>query len=638
LEGKSFTAEGPAYVELSDVLPDDKFGQENGSIGARVALSSVTTDSICVGGRWACDLFTVFGFGIDPRTGGETLVLKTLDSMGVVRTITLPRGVIAGNDAPFASYCADRGFRVSTEKIARRDLQALLGALKGPRITLTEKTGWVRDTTSFVMPSGKVIGDTSRRVIFTADKSETANAVSMSGDYDTCKRIISKTTSGNSRLELALCAGLCSPLMPYTSDPRCVTFSIYGESSLGKTTSGFVFGSVWGDARYARSWKASESALMAHASEHSGLGLSLDEIQHCPTPDVAYTLSEGEEKARLTSDSKQRLRRKWQCLIWSTGEKRLDDIVAENWKTKDSGTQSGREARFFDIPVTASGSIRGIVESLNGFVKSEALVEAVSDLAREHYGHAGPEFVQKIAHFVKEHGKETLKSKVATAANNILEAFNLSDEANPLVKRVAKSFAQVGAAGVIAAEFGVIDNKPDDLVDGVVKCFNDWLAVRGSQFFTQADIKPIVALRDFIQERKHQFLNPDRSDHYNGQGVVGYSKVIGGRPCYLLTNKSWDAAQKLGKCSDLAKSLDERGLLVKPKDGKRKVQIRVNGGSGGSVQDRFYAVSTDILHVDEFGTLQTDRADDEDAFGDGPKSGRLKVTIEHETSPKRSHH
>jgi putative DNA primase/helicase len=570
-----------------------------------------------IGAGWLCDLFTVRGIGHDPRTGRETLVITSIDSTKRTRTLHIPRGLLAGNDAALASFCADNGFNISGEKKARRIVQSLMMAFRGPRLDIREETGWVPNTASFVMPSGKIIGE-NRRVIFASEKVGVTNTVSMRGDYDSWKELVEKTVPGNSRLELALCAGLYSPLIPFVGDPRCVIFNIHGETSQGKTTAGYVFGSVWGgdvkrDLRYAHSWHQTTNALNSLAAAYSGIGLSLDELQHCPNPDIAYLFSEGEEKGRLNADSRQKGRRTWSCIAWSTGEKRLDDIVAENIKTRDAGVQSGREARFFDIPVKGTGSIKGIVEDLNKFKTTEALVTEIADGTRNNYGHAGPAFVQSLADFLLDNGEEELKAKVASATAKVLKAFDLEATANPLVKRVARAFAQVGAAGILAAEFEVISNDPEELIDGVVKCFTDWLAGRGSQHFTHGEIKSVAALRDFIQSKKHLFLRPDTRDvDFKGQEIAGYVKKIDGKECYLLTNKSWESVQRIAKATNLASSLEQHGLLVKAPSGRKQVQVRVKNANGTDTNERFYAVSSDIFSVNDLG----DVAHDEEALAD----------------------
>lgn len=586
-------------------------GLSESAIGLKAITLSPTHEGITDSEKWVCDLFTVHGSGLDPSTGHEVLILNTIDADRKVRQIRLPRGIIVGNDAQFASYCADRGFNVTQNKALRGCLKAVLAALKGKRIQMTERTGWIGKGSSFVLPSGEIIGDSSKRVVFTADKTLAANTVVKSGNFDAWKETIEKTVPNNSRLELALCAGLYSPLMRYSGDPRCVIFNIYGESSLGKTSSGYVFGSVWGGdptrpLRYAHSWNQTYNSLNVLAGSYSSIGLSLDEIQHCPSPDIAYSFSEGEDKGRLDANSKQKARRRWECIAWSTGEKRMEVLVSENYKTKDSGVQSGREARFFDIPVTGTGSIKGVVESLNGFKNPEALIAEVADGTRENFGHAGPALVRAIIDYVNEHGEEALKAKFGKASSDMLAALGLAEDANPIVKRVAKSFAQVGAAGIIAAEFSIIPNDPENLTDGVVKCFQDWLAQRGSQHFTLAEIKPVLALRDFIQSKRHLFLDPDRPDDFKGQEIVGYTKAIRGKQCYLLTHKSWEAAQRQGRAGDLTKTLDQRGLLVKQSESRLKVLVRVKGLNGVASREWFHAVSADILNIDDSGAVLTD--------------------------------
>jgi len=351
---------------------------------------------------------------------------------------------------------------------------------------------------------------------------------------------------------------------------------------------------------------------MALAGAYSGIGLSLDEIQHCPDPDIAYTFSDGEERGRLSSDAKQKTRRSWQCIAWSTGEKKLEELVGENLKTRAFGVQSGREARFYDIPVSGTGSYKGAVESLNGFDTPEGLINAINRGTRQNYGFAGPEFVEKLIGYAEEHGEAALTSKINLTSDRVLAALDLAPDAHPVVRRVARAFAEVGAAGVLASEFGVIPNNADDLIDGIVKCFTDWLTERGSVQFTQAEIKPIIAIRDFISSNKLKFIDLSQPPEQKFGEVVGYTKMIDGEACYLFNNTSWEAVRRIGKRSNLAENLKERGLLVTKSGNSLKVQVRFKDLNGSEQRERFYAVSSRILLVDDFGQYVPPDTTDED--------------------------
>src|SRR5215467_15151234 len=86
-----------------------------------------------------CDFFTALGSGEDEATGESVLVLRSLDARKAVRTITLPRGIIAQGDKTLAAHCQARGFNITSDKRGRIWLQHLLTNLHGPRLRLPTK-------------------------------------------------------------------------------------------------------------------------------------------------------------------------------------------------------------------------------------------------------------------------------------------------------------------------------------------------------------------------------------------------------------------------------------------------------------------------------------------------------------------
>jgi len=76
---------------------------------------------------WLCDLFTIYGSGIDLNTRGEVLVICHLsgDRRTTVQT-SVPREVIAKGGRDLACFLAARGLVVSTEHEERNILQRLV--------------------------------------------------------------------------------------------------------------------------------------------------------------------------------------------------------------------------------------------------------------------------------------------------------------------------------------------------------------------------------------------------------------------------------------------------------------------------------------------------------------------------------
>ena len=569
-------------------------------------FTSGATSSGSVTYSWLCDLFTVTGTGDDPISGERVLILKSLDASGRVHDLEIPLSVIAKGDTALTSFCVSRGFNVSPQKTSRQALQYILSWLRGPSISISERTGWLRDSLAFVLPCGQVLGAARDTVHFNARRALDSHVGTL-GNLETWKSSVASLVPGNSRLELALGAAFVSPMMRFYPQVRPTIINVHGESSRGKSTAGYLFGSVWGgnpetENNFALSWRQTANHLPATFAQYSGIGLALDEMSQCPNPqDIAYVFSEGVEKARLTADIESRHRRKWRCIAWSTGEQRLEELI-EDAARKGTDVQSGREARCIDVPIESPRAIKGVVESLNGFGTPRDLVVAVDTLAKTHYGHAGPLFVSKLIEQIGRVTEDVFKADIAESCEAFIASLKLPEDTDPLVYRVARVFALAAVAGSLAIEFGVVPLDPARLRRGVSECFTNWIATRGSATKTAAQSKGLVALRDFISSNRARFHPLSVTDHPSIGEIIGYETRIKGETYYLLTAGSWKAVVKNAKRGELGKQLVALGLLYTNEKG-HQTKHRI-GGNSNNVEERFYAISSAISRVADDGSYE----------------------------------
>ena len=209
-------------------------------------------------------------------------------------------------------------------------------ALKGPRVSVASRTGWHGDSLGFVLPDGSVLGDGSARVYFADDRASQVY-VKTGGDFQKWQDGIAELVPGNSRLVLSLCAAFASPLLRFATVVNSTIVNIYGESSRGKSTTSFLYGSVWGgdmerpEMRFAHPWKQTANNAVALCAAHSGIGMIFDELKLCPNPgEIAYAVSMGEEKGRQDANLQMREARRWRLIVFSTGEKTLDEAIEEH--------------------------------------------------------------------------------------------------------------------------------------------------------------------------------------------------------------------------------------------------------------------------------------------------------------------
>src|SRR5207244_3824741 len=139
-------------------------------------------------------------------------------------------------------------------------------------------------------------------------------------------------------------------------------------------------------------------------------------------------------------------------IAFSTGEKTLDEAIEEHERRET--TSSGTAVRCIDIPAVVSE--HGVIETLNGLPKSGDMIDALNLLTDNHYGHAGPAFVNGLIDYVRERDEdeaaaiEKFKKRVANTINGFIASLDLPDDVDPTVLRVARVFGLVAGAGTLA--------------------------------------------------------------------------------------------------------------------------------------------------------------------------------------------
>lgn len=194
-----------------------------------------------------------------------------------------------------------------------------------------------------------------------------------------------------------------------------------------------------------------KSVAVAH---NDGL-LVLDEMGQAEPDQIgptAYMLASGQAKARSNADGSLRARSEWRLVFISNGEITLSDHMRAS--RKGERTMAGQELRLLEIAADAGrrnsdGSAMGIWEDLHGLPNSPALALAMKAArAGEHYGHAGPKFVEAVT---------ARRDEVLREARVLISAFvaSVAREGDGQVQRAAQRFGAVAAAGEMATLFGL---------------------------------------------------------------------------------------------------------------------------------------------------------------------------------------
>ncbi len=297
-------------------------------------------------------------------------------------------------------------------------------------------------------------------------------------------------------------------------------FHLLGTTSKGKSTGGRIAASVFGSPGYVRSWKATDNALEAVATQHSDALLILDEIGQVEprlVGDVIYMLANELGKARATRSGAAKTVLMWRLLFLSNGEKSVSALMAEANKPMKGGI----EARLPAIP--AEVGEMGVVEQLHGFAVPAALIEHLERQASLYYGTAGPAFIEWVSSQASELA-EYLREQVETLVRTWVP-----EGAHSQVARVAKRFCLVAVAGELATTRNLTGWPQGASTDAAHRCFNGWLELRGGA----GNSDETEALRQVVHflvahgDNRFIWINRAQDDHRpNAPHRAGFKRLV----------------------------------------------------------------------------------------------------------------
>lgn len=258
--------------------------------------------------------------------------------------------------------------------------------------------------------------------------------LSCSGTLKAWTDMFHSEIKGNTPLEAIMCIGFSAPIVGYLyrKDKHTDTliFHMAGKSTTGKTTGSKLAISPFGvpDTKgkgLFRTWNGTTNAIINSLGGNFGIPLVFDEFSMVRNKDMSrevYTMTAGEEKARLTDTITQRSRPKWATTIISTGEQSIFERANNN---------GGLRVRAF--------TFEGVE-----WTKSAKNADNIKAVISENYGFAGVEYMK----YIFNKGFSIIDDKWEYWKNKCLEV--IPD--NPFKSRVADKFATIMTGGDIANE------------------------------------------------------------------------------------------------------------------------------------------------------------------------------------------
>lgn len=512
---------------------------------------------------WVCAPLQVQARTRDDAANGWGYLLEFSDPDGNPKQWAMPVAMLSGEGAEWAARLADMGLEIAHGPAARNRVgQYIKTRRPAERVTCTDRVGWHGG--AYVLPS-RCIGEAEgRRYVFQSEAGM-EDTFRQRGDLDAWRATVAAPCVGNSRFVFAVsCAFAGALLLP--AGVESGGFHFRSGSSQGKTSALRIAASVWGRPDYVKRWRTTDNALEATAVQHSDGLLILDEIAQLDAAkagECAYMLANEQEKGRNTRGGLNRRQRTWRLLFLSSGEVSLSTHMAEAGKR----VMAGQEVRMVDIPLDAGQGMGG-VEALNGHATPGALVEAMTGAAARCYGVAGRAWLE----WACSH-QAGVAERLAAMVDE-LRADMLPNGGGEQVRRVARRFALVAAAGELASEAGITGWPAGTASAGVRRCFDDWLAARG-HLDNGEDAQALAQVKAWIEKNGDALLtwmHRTHDDHRPNTALrAGFKRLVGddGKPLkmdaadeYMERRSSPESSEKFNATTD---------YLILPEAWKREV-------------------------------------------------------------------
>ncbi|UWQ74040.1 DUF927 domain-containing protein [Leisingera sp. M658] len=492
-------------------------------------------------------------------------------------TVSIPARLLAGDGRELREVLAASGAIVPQDRAGRQAQAEFIGyAMHGPIVHVATRPGWHGG--SFALPQGNVLAEGAVQDLM-LDMGVQQHFLKRSGTLEGW-RDLARYAENNSRACFAISAAFAPPLLRIMDRPGN-GFNFFCRSSRGKTTALMLGGSVWGGGGkdgFVRSWRLTDNFAEALLAEHNDLLLALDEMT-AATPELVsqlnYMFANGHGKGRANRDGSARATLQTRLIVLSSGENATaDQVESGRGRTRMTG---GQAVRMIDIPFEYEEDHS--FEDLAGFDSSGAFAEALSGLAKMHFGHAGPAFIEAIIN---------RQAEVSQEAERIIQMMidSLVEEGNdPQVRRVAAQFGMVAAAASIASDAGILPWQNTAGIKAAATCFRAWKKWRGGggSHEEAAALKNLKAFFELHGRTRFERISgsddghagevPSRSDGFAVRDRCGYFEERedqGKGPLYYILPEAFRNEVCGDHSIDLVLRIARKhGALHHDKDGRR---------------------------------------------------------------------
>lgn len=437
---------------------------------------------------------------VDPD-GNQAVELAWVEH-GRIITRIVPRSVVRRGRILVATL-GDAGLPVieADAKLAERWLAAFesLNQRKVPRFHLARQLGWQADGT-FVTSQ-----DSPHKVEVKFDEQKPALAAhapagTFAGWQASIKRMESYPAA-----QMALYASFAAPLLQPLG-VNSYSLDISGRSTRGKTTAAAAGMSAWADpserADGMYSWRTTMLAAEKRLNLVNGLPVVFDETKLVKDPEMVHALlysipkNHGQARGGGWPSGLP-----WRTIMVSTGEQSVLTFT----------TDQGAGARVLTVKEAPFGT--------DGPESAAAAIE-VRDGCAEHYGTAGPRFIEKLLDLLAEGGKTRLIAR----HKELTEAHSYDSD---MSARRAPLVAALALAAELTHTWDIVPFQPPEMA-----VWRRLFAVSD-----QTDNRGEMALdvvREYVASHGAELWSPHTKDKPPFSGWVGRDLQIDGTPTVAL--------------------------------------------------------------------------------------------------------
>jgi putative DNA primase/helicase len=262
---------------------------------------------------------------------------------------------------------------------------------------------------------------------------------------------------------------------------------------------------------------------------------------------------------------------------------------------RDSAS-GGHAVRMVDL---ARAPDEGCFSELHCFASAKGFADFLGSAAVRYYGTASRDFLKQLVPAKAELVAEVLQG-VERFGARVCKAGSAAQ-----VRRVAKNFGLVAAAGELAIAFGTVPWPPGAAADAAAVMFAGWVAQRGGYGDHEGAVG-LRAIREFIEaKRLDRFVETRRTslqavEHKKHvRDIAGYIVEEDGERIFAFTEAGFREACGGAPPKTVAKELLQKKLLLEADKGHSAKRTTITLPGEKTFRPRLYCVRDAILEAQE---------------------------------------